>query len=240
MKIGYAAAAMAALALAAPGLAQGNESDFSTKEIRAVMHGYARCIVAKQGGKASQALIRNLDNSTILRRYPMLIDGDCLTDETRTPATMRFQGDLYRYALADALVNRELAAAPVPALDGVAPLEQQPLRDKPEPLASDASKSSRRKYEKAMDDYREALSNQFLARYGECVVRLDASTAKALLLTAPDSAEEAASFGRLRTALATCLPEGETLRFGKVALRGSIAINYFRLAHAARAAATAR
>ena len=54
-------------------------------------------------------------------------------------------------------------------------------------------------------------------------------------MTAPDSAEEAARFGALRPALAHCLSEGETLRSGKAALRGSIAVNYYRLAHAARA-----
>ena len=49
-----------------------------------------------------------------------------------------------------------------------------------------------------------------------------------------DSAEEAARFASLRLIFSRCLPEGQTLRFGKVALRGSVAINYYCLAHAAR------
>lgn len=167
----------------------------------------------------------------------MLIDGECLVRQTHTSAKMRFDGDLYRYALADALVNLELASAPPPVLDGIARLEQWPLPDKPEPPAPAASKKDARKYEKALEQYDEAVAVYFLAGYGECVVRLNPAAAKALLLTEPDSHEEAASFRRLQTPLATCLPEGKTLRFGKAALRGSMATNYYRLAHAAGAAA---
>jgi hypothetical protein len=75
----------------------------------------------------------------------------------------------------------------------------------------------------------------FLSHYGECIVRADTAGAKALLLATPDSADEAARFAALGPSLSRCLPEGTTLRFGKVTLRGSVAINYYRLAYAARA-----
>ena len=127
----HVATALAALALGTAAHAQDGDADFSTREIRAITHGYAKCVVAKHGAKASRALIENLDNSALRRRYPMLIDGDCLVRQTRTSAKMRFDGDLYRYALADALVNRELASASPPVLDGIPRLEQWPLPDKP-------------------------------------------------------------------------------------------------------------
>ena len=54
-------------------------------------------------------------------------------------------------------------------------------------------------------------------------------------MTTPGSAQETAQFGAMTTAFATCLPEGQTLAFGKLALRGTVAINYYRLAHAVAA-----
>ena len=239
MKSKLTIAALALLAAGTPAVAQSDDSEFSTKEIRAITHAYARCVVARHTGRASQALLENADNSTILRRYPSLVDGECLVDQMHSDATMRFSGDLYRYALADALVNRELAAAPAPVLEGVPRLEQQALPERPQAPEAGAKKSVRRKYEEAVESYKRAAAYDFLARYGECVVRVDAAGAKALLLTKPDSPDEGAAFTRIGDALGTCLPEGETLRFGKVALRGSIAVNYYRLAHAARTAAPA-
>ena len=75
----------------------------------------------------------------------------------------------------------------------------------------------------------------YLSRYGECVVRADPAGSRALLAAKPETPEEASRFAALRLALATCLPEGHTLEFGKLALRGTIAVNYYRLAKAAAA-----
>ncbi len=229
----YVIAALMFLASASAG-AQSEDSDFSTKEIRAITYGYAKCIVGRHATKASQALIENVDNSVLLRRYPMLIDGQCLVNELAGGGTMKFTGDLYRYALADALVKRELAAAPAPVLDGVPRLEARSLPERPQPLAPDAKKSARRKHDAALKSFDRAAAYHFLGGYGECVVRVDPAGAKSLLLTKPDSTEESASFSSLRPAFSTCLPEGKTLQFGRVALRGTIAVNYYRLAHAAR------
>lgn len=239
MKSRYTIAVLTLMAAASPSTAQADESDYSTKETRAIMHGYARCIVAQHAGKASEAVLQNVDNKTILRRYPMLLNGECLVDQTHTASRMSFAGDLYRYALADALVRKEMATAAVPALEGVPRLDARSLPERPEPLPTDAKKSARRKHEAALKKFDQAVAYYFLGGYGECVVRVDTAGAKALLLTKPDSAEEGQSFSKLRPALETCLPEGQTLRFGKVALRGTIAVNYYRLAHAARNAATA-
>jgi len=219
--------------------AQSDDSDFSTKEVRAITYGYAKCIVGRHAAKASQALLENVANSVLLRRYPMLIDGQCLVDQLAGGGTMKFTGDLYRYALADALVKRELAVEPVPVLDGLPRLDARSLPEKPQPLAPDAKKSARRKYDAALKSFDRAAAYHFLGGYGECVVRIDPAGAKSLLLTKPDSAEESASFSSLRPAFASCLPEGKTLQFGRVALRGTIAVNYYRLTHAARNRAVA-
>src|SRR3954470_6067077 len=212
-------------------------SEYSTKETRALMHAYAKCVVARQPRKAAEALIANVDNKTILKNYQMLLIGDCLVRETHAESRMSFKGDLYRYALADALFSRELAAQPAPDLASVPKLDHRDPGAEPGPLDAHGKKLSKRMYEEALAKYRERLTFYFLSQYGECVVRLAPVESRDLLRAAPDSKEESARFGALRTALATCMPEGRTIRFGRVALRGSIAINYYRLAHAAQAAA---
>lgn len=225
-----------ALGLAAPALpAPWSDSDYSTKETRALTHAYAQCVVKRQPAKASEAIAGNADNGTILRDYRMLIRGECLAREVKRSTAMRFTGDLYRYALADALVNRELAGLPVPDLGAVPKLVHREPGEPPKPVSETGKKLSKRNIEAARQAYERDAAYAFLSRYGECVVRVDAAGAKALLLTTPDSPEEAVRFGALRPAFGRCLPEGQTLRFGKVALRGTIAINYYRLAHAARA-----
>lgn len=50
--------------------------------------------------------------------------------------------------------------------------------------------------------------------------------------TEPETAAEAGSFDALRPTVAQCLLKGRTLAFGKLVLRGTIALNYYRLAHA--------
>jgi hypothetical protein len=229
------AAAWGALVAAAP----ANESDASTKETRAMMHAYAKCVVKRQGAKASEALLADIDNSEILRRYRMLVIGDCLARQVVSTTRMRFGGDLYRYALADALVNAEFANKPPIDVELLPRLEQRKAGEPPRETGPDGKKLSKRKYQEALDDYHQSVGYSFLANYGECIVRLNAPAAHALLLTEPDSTEESARFAALKPALANCLPEGQTLRFGKVSLRGSIAVNYYRLAHSSPAAGRA-
>jgi hypothetical protein len=230
------AAAVALPALAAPGPSEDwSDADYSTKEIRALTHAYAICVVKRQPAKASEAIVANVDNATILRDFRMLIRDDCLTRQVHQSTQVRFTGDLYRYALADALVNRELADQPVPDLEAVPRLDHHDPGAPPQPVDAKGRKLGKRKLEAARETYGRDVAYAFLSHYGECIVRADTAGAKALLVTTPDSAEETARFASLRPSLSLCVPEGQTLRFGKVALRGSIAINYYRLAHAARA-----
>lgn len=229
---------LAAPSLAAPGLSDDwEDADYSTKETRALTHAYAQCVVKRQPTKASEAIVANVRTSVILREYRMLIRPECLTRETRQTTQMRFAGDLYRYALADALVDRELAARPVPDLEAVPRLAHHDPGPPPQEVDSKGRKLGKRKLETARLHYSRDAAFAFLSLYGECVVRADPAGARALLVTAPDSAEETVRFDALRPTFSRCLPEGQTLRFGKVALRGSVAINYYRLAHAARASA---
>lgn len=208
------------------------------KQALTVMHTYAECVVGHQHRKASEALLANVDNATLLQKYDSLIDGDCLGRRTLGQTRLSLGGDLYRYALAEALFRRELAAAPVPDFSNVPPLDQRDPGVEPQPVDAKGRKLSQLKYDEALKHYHERVADVFLARYGECVVRRAPAETKALLLAAPDSAEETAQFNALRPTLAICMPEEHTIAFGRVSLRGSIALNYYRLAHAARPVAT--
>jgi hypothetical protein len=236
---GVTVGALALLALAAaPVAAQGlsedwSNADYSTKETRALTHAYAQCVVKRQAAKASEAIAANVGNDIILRDYRMLIRPECLTRQIHQSTQIRFGGDLYRYALADALVNRELATKPAPDLDAVPRLIHHEPGPPPQPVDAKGRKMGKRKLEAARAGYGRDVAFAFLSHYGECIVRADTAGAKSLLVTTPDSAEESARFAALRPALARCLPEGQTLRFGKVTLRGTVAINYYRLAQAA-------
>jgi hypothetical protein len=226
----------AGIASAASGLAaQPDTSDYTPKETRRLMFDYAKCVVGRREAMASQAILANVDNGAIMKSYPKLIDGACLVRETHADSKMSFKGDLYRYALADALVNRQLANVPAPNLANAPPLPQRAISDEPKPPAANSSKSEQRKYEAALRNYEQEQGFRALTAYGECIVRTDTAGARTLLLTAPETPAEAAGFTAIHPALEQCLPEGETLAFGKVVLRGSIAVNYYRLAKAVAA-----
>jgi hypothetical protein len=208
-------------------------SELSAKDTRRVAYDYAQCVVGRHFASASAALLSDTDNSTMMKGHDDLIDGQCLVRTVHGGAQMKFPGDLYRYALADALVAREFAAAPAIDPSNTPPLQRRSAWATPAPLPANASKRERAKYQDALKDFEEAQSFRVFGLFGECVVRNNPAAAKALLSTRVESAGEDAAFQALHTALGECLPEGKTLAFGKLVLRGTIAVNYYRLGRAA-------
>jgi hypothetical protein len=227
---------LASLLLTAVMAPEPPPSDYSISETRKLIHAYGTCVVKNQQRRASEAILRNLDNSNLLRSYPQLIDGACLLFAAGAGAQARFTGDEYRYALADGLVRRTLADAPPPQLDAVPRLDHREPEEAPSKLDKKGRPLKPARYEAAVLAHQQKQAYAYLSRYGECVVRSNPAGARALLLSEPSTAEENSRFGDLRTALGTCLPEGASLQFGKLALRGTIAVNYYRLAMAARGA----
>lgn len=225
---------VAALAIASPAPAQERDSELTFRETRKMLHEYGRCVVKREQALASQAISRNVDNGELLRRYDRLIVGKCLPIGFATVAQVRFKGDQYRYALADALIRKELASAPAPDLETVAQLDHSDPGAPPTQFSPRGKRLSQSKYQEAIRGHQQAQAFTYLSRYGECVVRVNPAAARALLLTDPETPGEAAQFSAMQTALGTCLPENQTRGFGKLALRGTIAVNYYRLALAAR------
>jgi hypothetical protein len=213
-----------------------NARNIPAKQVRALVADYGECIVKREPARASAAILAGLGNKTMLDRYPQLLQETCLHTRLGDRVEVRFTGDQYRFAIADALVRQELASAPPPVLDDVPPLAHH---DPGEPPRTDSKGRplQGRALEQAMRDHDVDRAANYMWRYGECVVRVDPAAAKALLMTDPASKEEDVQFGAMSTALGTCLGEGRTLEFGKAALRGTIAVSYYRLAKAPRTAA---
>jgi hypothetical protein len=212
------------------------KSDFSAAETRKILDDYGACVVKAQRARASEAILRNVGNGELMRRYPQLIKGECLPRQGWAALQVKFAGDQYRYALADALVRLDLAARPAPVLDAVPLLDHRAPGDPPSKLSPKGKPLKPAQYEAALRAYERAKGFNFVSRFGECVVRLNPAAARALLLTRPETPEERAAFAPMGTAFGTCMPEGVTVSFSKVVIRGTVALNYYRLAQAAQGA----
>lgn len=212
------------------------DAGLSTNKRRLVMADFARCVVARRPALASEAILLNVDNSTFMRRYGKLADGDCLLKAYQTfgGVQMALPGDLMRYALADALVAAELSGAVPTDFSVAAPLEHRQVDDAP----LDA-KLKGRKLAEAEQASAKAQAWTIFSRFGECVVRTQQAKARALLTAKPASPEEGQAFAAITPDLGYCLAQGSQFAINRTNLRGTLALNYFRLAMAPRTQAPA-
>jgi hypothetical protein len=223
------------LAAAAP----AERSDYSPHDTRKAIEQYGRCIIDKQHDLAAAAIVRNVDNATLMRQYRDLIDGRCMPlPPLGSTIKVKFLGDQFRYALADGLVRKDLLTQPAPVVSAIAPLDHREPTP-PNRVDRKGRPLSERQYAQAVEGYEQAQAFAYVSRFGECVVRANPDGARALLGTVPDSAEERTAFAALSAALSNCLESGQKIEFAKLALRGTIAVNYYRLATAARTMAQA-
>ena len=206
--------------------AAAEDKPYSVKETRFIAYKYGQCAVRGHAAGASEAVMRNVDNETLVKRYSVLINGSCLP----VPGTkLAFPGDFYRYALADGLFSRRLASRPAPDFTNVPPLAHAPAPEYPVPPL-DNDQVSNLLYAGALRKAQQAASFRALSIYGECVVRVSPAHARTLLLTEPETAAEREGFNAMQPALSQCMPDDKTMTLDKFVLRGIIAVNYYRLA----------
>ena len=214
----------------------GFESERVLRENRLKVRDYSACVVKKHPADAAAAVMSIEDNAELAKKYPKVIDPYCFSGFTDS---MAFSGDLLRYGLADALVRKELAG--VQNLDPslISPLVH---RDPAPPLSLNAVKETTandktlrlKRYGFAV-----AVAYAQVSRLGECVIRANPTGAYRLLksdVTAPD---ETVAMRALGPSLSICLDKGNTLHLTHEVLRGTIALNYYRLLKAPRIAAGA-
>ncbi len=210
------------------------------REVRKYQGKYGRCIVAREQAAARRFVLVAESKMADSRGVSKILDPDCLIEATAATdgVQMRFPADSLRQTLAEALLLREFATVAVPPVKDAGPIAQLTFAEadylpkpgskpKPNELESLAAKRSRQ------------LAMVFLSEFGECVARADPARGFALVRTAPDSVEEKAALKSLQPAFAGCLSATESLQFTRSMLRGAVAINLYRLAHAPRAAAAA-
>jgi hypothetical protein len=203
-------------------------------ELRTLSADYADCVIKKPNRQAlaKDFVTQDLPSDSLRKRpFSSLIDGECLIKKSAAYGgiVMAFPGELYRYALAGALVRRDFGTVPVPSFSAVLPLSHQPM-----PVMDETKlPKNEKKAAEAKENFGNATMAAFMARYSECVVRQNPSASHALLMATVASAQEKQAFGALHDALGDCMPTGSTVRFGKENLRGSLAVAYYRLADAA-------
>jgi hypothetical protein len=189
---------------------------------------YAMCIVRRSHDKAARSLLLNADNNTIKRDFSRLIEGGCLRSDV---ASIGFDADLFRYSLANALVAFEFAASgPADFSDRLLLTHLQAPTQADLDTALAKARSSKERDEASIN-YQKAQSVAALSRYGECVTRSDPGGARLWVLSTPDTRDEEAIIDALRPSFAACLKDGK-ITFSKTTLRGTVALNYYRLAHA--------
>lgn len=223
--LGLVVAAFATPGVAAPG---------TDRATRGVFEGYTACIVKQFPTEAAKVVLSTIPSNQIVKDYPELVAPACLDiEELSIP-----DGDFLRYGFAEELVRREYSHGLPADFAQAGPIRHMQVNEsdyQPKP-----GKTATAKELAALDGYKKRdLAVQALSIYGECVVRADPADALALVLSEQSSADEASAFGKLQPALSSCLTRGATITLDKAAIRGSVAMNLYRLAKAPRVAATA-
>ncbi len=223
-------AAWVAPASAAP------EPDYSAAETRKMMYNFGLCMAEHDRAKASQIVLSIAEEVELIPILRSMRGPECLREAARQSVTMNFPGDMIRYAMADALFAvdlRGLTSQNFAAVPRLRHREVDESKYRPKP----GKKTAKRQLEDMERRRMQALAYAYFSRFGECVVRADAGNAHALLMTQPATVEEARGFAALAPAFGNCLVAGKQFAANRMVMRGSIAINYYRLATAARNAA---
>ena len=198
---------------------------------RRIMFDYAKCVVRLRHDRTAEAILSNADNDTIQKRYSDLIIEECAATAAGDGVEMRFGVDLFRYALADALVNADFSSTGESDFSNRLPLAHIATPSQSEFDTYLLGVKSKRQREAAKVEFDKRVGVAWLSRFGECVVRQDPVKSRLWLLTPTGAAEESSRINDLRPTFAICLGQGSA-RFNRITMRGTVALNYYRLAKA--------
>jgi hypothetical protein len=229
LRLGWAAIAIAA-PLAAPATAQlsfpAATEPASVRETRAIYTRYTECVVSRHPKAAAEVVLSAISNDSVLKSFPDLITPDCLD-----AGQLTLPGQFIRYGLAEALVRREYSGGIPTDILQAAPLAHPEILEagrQPRP----GKKVSNKEIKRLQERKEQAIAWRVMSEFGECVVRGNPAAALKLVLSA--SERETQAFGALQSNLAQCLPQNQTVSFARPLLRGTIAVNLYRLAKAPR------
>lgn len=212
----------------------------TTTEARTILAKFAQCAVRKWPDLAPRFV---LDSSTInvAKDYMTLADDYCMSDVAslkNADVGLKISHDIMRFAIAEALVQKELGSFD-PALVKLA----QPLRYAALKPADYVPKRGQKYTPKELADLQSAQvvdeTRIAFQRYGECVARNDPANVRLLAFSSPNSTEESAAIKALMPLFGDCLAPGQQFKTNKTMMRGTLALAYYRLARAPKKPAEA-
>ncbi len=215
-------------AIATPAAAKGDD------DARRAMADFAQCAVNRQHDAIATAIVEDWDNRMLSDARPAIFVGGCVRSPAQR-ARLQMGGPAVKAALAEYLVSRDVRTPPTRTFGDVAPLAYR----LPTPLIAIDAQTGKALNDEAIDAQRKAIAEKAwlvsLERFGECVVRADPAGAHALLVDSPVASDaETAAIKALAPVIPKCVASGETVKFNRAMVRGTIAIAYYRLAMAAK------
>jgi hypothetical protein len=200
---------MIALALASAALATKD-----LPESRRLMADFADCVVRQTPRKAKKFVVgapfrADDENFRAFMNNCLPLANSAEGVSLMTPVI------LLRFAFAEAFLRQEKTLG-LPPLQSIAPLEHRPAQ----------VRSSKK-------------PGQFeitISTLGECIVRTAPEAATRLVRSEVSTPAETVAFAAIKPAVSKCLSAGKVFAFSSEMLRGTVALNYYRLAAAAGAA----
>lgn len=230
--IGMRALFVAAAFVSAPVIAQAAEDGLQERK---VIDRFGECAVEIDAAGSRQVVVEDMSAKDIFDKHKNLVSAKCLPDTVGRGIRLRLDNVALKAALAQALFRRELASLAAPDVAAVPLLSHTG----PTPVVRVDEKTGKPLSAKAIAAQEEAVARKTLdmqvSKLGECVARKDMATARAILLTPIGGDEEMTALRATAPVLAACVATGQQIRFDRMALRSTLAINYYRLASAALA-----
>ena len=206
------------------------------QDLRGVHTRMGQCIVESRAAAAAEYVLDvETDEAEARKMHEELPLVSCWEKMAgASGGQLRLPGDTLRYALADALVRKELSGSPMTDFSAVPPLPRAKLNEEHFQPRRGTRASAR-----MLKELAEARSNTtvaiFMAAFGECVARAAPLDSHKLLMTNVNSAEESARFEALSGAFERCRPAELGQSVSDLIVRGAVALSYYRLARAAEA-----
>lgn len=206
--------------------------EFPIDRAREVVERFAECGV-KKFPQLAHEMVLDASKVTVGDRYMKIADPDCLVQATTgsyAAVHLRLDPQSFRSAAADVLEKRNLVTFNPITIKSASALSK-PTLDPADYVRKPGSKARWKQ-----EDYDEAKVRDaalvWLAGFGECAVRTNPIGARALLGTKVNSDGELQALRSMIPAFSACLDEGRQLKTERAALRGTVALNYYRLAYA--------
>ena len=211
---------------------EGNRNDLSQDDSRDVMQIFAQCM-AKHYEEDAQTIVETSPVGEAAWDLHKLMRPNCMP---KSPHRLAMRGKLtqYRYALAEALLLRSYPDSPPNGVTEAVALDH-PMFSPGAPMPAEWPGDPA----KWQEDVEASQGYAYVSSFGECVVRAAPDASWALLKTDVASRDEKARFDALIPAFSGCVAKGQQVELNKFNVRGSIALNYYRLAHAPRAVTAA-